>query len=119
MRVQNPVRLDDHSEPQPDLVVAKARADFYRDAHPGPPDVLLVIEVADTSAEVDRVEKAPLYIRSGIPEVWVVDLSARQVDVYRTPTRGGFAEHETVGLGGLLRPRAIPQIELHAHDVIV
>ena len=119
LRVQDPVRLDDHSEPQPDLVVAKARADFYRDAHPGPPDVLLVIEVANTSAEVDRVEKVPLYGRSGIPEVWVVDLSTRQVDVYRTPTSGGYVEHETVGLGGSLRPRAIPQIELHAHDVIV
>lgn len=119
VRVQDPVRLDDRSEPQPDLVVVKARADFYRDAHPGPPDVLLVIEVADTSAEVNRLEKVPLYSRSGIPEVWVVDLSTGQIEVYRAPTSGGYAEHETVRRGGSLRPGAIPQIELHAHDVIV
>ena len=98
--------------------MVKARDDFYRDA-PGPTDVLLVIAVADTSAEIDRVEKVPLYSRSGIPEVWVVDLSARQIEVYRTPTSGGYVEHETVRHGGSLRPRAIPQIELSADDVIV
>ena len=117
VRVQDPVRLDYRSEPQPDLAVVKARPDFYRDAHPGPPDVLLVIEVADTSAEIDRVEKVPLYARAGIPEVWVVDLSTGQIEVYRTPTSGGYAEHETVHHGGSLRPVAIPRMELSADGV--
>lgn len=119
MRVQDPVRLDDRSEPQPDLAVVKARDDFYRDAHPGPADILLVIEVADTSAEIDRVEKVPLHSRSGIPEVWVVDLSAQQIEVYRTPTSGGYLEHEAVRHGESLRPRAILQVEIRAGDVIV
>jgi hypothetical protein len=119
VRVQDPVRLDDYSEPQPDLVVVKARADFYRDAHPGPADVLLVIEVADTSAELDRADKVPLYSRSGIPEVWVVDLSARQIDVYRAPTSDGYLAHDTVRPGGSLRPGALPQLDLSADDVIV
>jgi Uma2 family endonuclease len=118
VRVQDPVRLDHRSEPQPDLVVVKARADFYRNAHPGPSDVLLVIEVADTSAEIDRVEKVPLYGRSGIPEVWVVDLSTGQIEVYCAPTSSGYAEHETVRHGGSLRPGAIPHIELSADDVL-
>jgi Uma2 family endonuclease len=118
VRVQDPVRLDDRSEPQPDLVVVKARDDFYRDAHPGPADVLLVIEVADTSTEINRVEKVPLYGRSGIPETWVVDLSARQIEVYRAPTSGGYDEHDTVRHGGSLRPNAIPQVKLPANIVI-
>ena len=118
VRVQDPVRLDDRSEPQPDLAVVRARDDFYRDAHPGPADVLLVIEVADTSTEIDRVEKVPLYSRSGIPEVWVIDLGASHIEVYRTPTSGGYAAHETVRRGESLRPSTMPQIEIPADAAI-
>lgn len=117
VRIQDPVRLDRHSEPQPDLAVVSARPDFYREAHPGPDDVLLLIEVADSSAELDRVDKVPLYGRSGIPEVWVVDLNAQQVDVYTGPTTDGYERHETVGAGGSLRPCAIPGLDLRVDDV--
>src|SRR5207249_12204402 len=61
VRIQDPVQLDDYSEPEPDVVVVKARADFYHDAHPRSSDVVLLIEVADTSAGSDRAEKIPLY----------------------------------------------------------
>jgi len=111
--------LDDYSEPQPDVAVVKARADFYRDAHPRGADVLLVIEVADTSLESDRAEKVPLYAKSGIPEVWIVDLNAGRVEVYRGPTSGGYQHHETISRGGSLRPVALGQIELAADQVIL
>ncbi len=69
IRVRNPIVLSRHSEPQPDLAVLKLRTDFYAEKHPGPSDVLLVVEVADTSADYDRLTKVALYARAGIPEV--------------------------------------------------
>lgn len=118
LRIQDPVRLDDYSEPQPDVVVVKARADFYRHAHPTAQDVLLLIEVGDTSVESDRSEKVPLYARSGVPEVWVVDLIASRVDVFRVPTGDGYLEHESVASGAVMRPRTLPQLEIPADQII-
>ena len=91
--VQDPIELGEHSEPQPDLAVLRFKAHFYRDAHPGPEDVLLVVEVADTSADVDRGVKVPLYARAGIPETWVIDLTDRTIDVYGAPGHAAYAEH--------------------------
>jgi Uma2 family endonuclease len=119
LRVQDPVQLDDYSEPQPDLALVKPRGDFYRDAHPRPAEVLLLIEVADTSVEIDRAEKIPLYAASGVPEVWIVDLNAGHVDVYRDPASGGYQTHETVVRGGSLRPAALSQVELSADSLIL
>jgi Uma2 family endonuclease len=119
LRIQHPVQLDDYSEPQPDLALVKPRGDFYRDGHPRATDVLLLIEVADTSVEIDRAEKIPLYAASGVPEVWLVDLNANHVDVYRDPTRSAYLKHETAMRGGSLRPAALSHIELSADDVIL
>lgn len=88
--VQNPLHLGPHSEPQPDLALLRQRTDFYAEAHPGPDDVLLVIEVAETSAEYDRTVKIPLYARAGIPTVWVVELSTEQIEVYTEPSPEGY-----------------------------
>lgn len=85
---QNPLRLDDISEPEPDLAILRPRADFYMTAHPGPADVLLVIEVADTSLAYDLGTKVPLYARHGIPEVWVIDAATRLTRVFRQPVGG-------------------------------
>jgi Uma2 family endonuclease len=82
---QNPVVLDEHSEPQPDIAVLKPRDDFYTKAHPGPEDVLLLVEVADSSAHYDRSVKIPLYARANITEVWLVDLPQKRLEVYRLP----------------------------------
>jgi Uma2 family endonuclease len=91
VRVQNPIRLDEHSEPKPDVALLRPRADFYKSAHPRPADVLLIIEVADTSLRYDREIKVPLYARYGIPELWVVDLSGRNLTRYRDPREGTYA----------------------------
>jgi Uma2 family endonuclease len=88
--VQNPVRLDDFSEPQPDVALLKPRADFYSHAHPAVADVLLVVEVAETTIGYDRQVKVPLHARAGVPEVWVVDLAGEVVETYAQPREGAY-----------------------------
>ena len=83
--VQNPVILNDLTEPQPDIVILRARDDFYKKALPGPEDVMLVIEVADSTLEYDRDEKVPRYAQMRIPEVWLVDVNDQQVTFYAQP----------------------------------
>jgi Uma2 family endonuclease len=88
--VQDPVALDDFSEPEPDLMLLRPQTDFYADSHPTA-DVFLVIEVCDTSFAADREKKVPLYARSGVPEVWLVDLEERRVLVFDGPANGRYA----------------------------
>lgn len=90
--VQGPVVLNDRTELYPDLALLAGRPDFYSQSHPGPADVLLVVEVADTSGAYDRGIKVPRYARAGIAEVWVVDLPARAVDVYRQPAADAYRD---------------------------
>ena len=116
--VQGPVRLEDHSEPQPDLMLLRSRADFYASNHPGPGDVLLLVEVSDTSTEYDREVKLPLYARYGIAEVWLVGLEAEAIEVYRAPTAQGYQEVSQAGRGHRISPIAFPQLELAAADII-
>jgi Uma2 family endonuclease len=91
---QNPVVLGGLSAPQPDLALLRYRDDYYAQAHPGPADVLLLIEVADTSLAYDRDTKLPLYARFRVPEVWVVDIAGRHLDIRRDPE----ADHYTTQL---------------------
>ncbi len=94
--VQNPVRLDDFSEPQPDLALLRPNPDFYRTAHPGPREVLLVIEVSDSSLRYDRDLKFPLYARAGIAEAWLVDLDGRALSRHTDPAPNGYQTVERV-----------------------
>ena len=88
---QNPVRLSQYSEPQPDLALLRRREDFYRERHPRAEDVLLIVEVAASSLRFDRKTKLPLYARHGIPEMWLVDLGGRRLVRYRGPQHGSYA----------------------------
>ena len=116
--VQNPIRLDDRSEPEPDFAVLRRRTDFYRTGErPGPADVLLLIEVADTSLRFDRAVKLPLYARAGIPEVWIVDLRQRAVDVHRAPRDGRYTQVTTIGAGGVLNPVLAPEARITFEQV--
>lgn len=83
--VQDPIKLKDNSEPQPDLVLLKPRADFYSTQHPQPEDILLLIEVADSSIDYDRNVKIPLYAENKIQEVWLVNLNQYCLEVYQKP----------------------------------
>ena len=85
--VQNPIRLAEHSEPQPDVALLTPRPDYYGNSHPEPGDILLLIEVTETSESYDRAVKVPLYARYGVQEVWLVDLAEDVVVVYRQPGR--------------------------------
>ena len=86
--VQNPVRLGDRSEPQPDIAVLKDGK--YMDALPTADDVLLIVEVSDTALDYDRDVKLALYARHGIPEVWLLDVNAGELTVYREPAEGQY-----------------------------
>ena len=118
VNVQNPVVLDDHSEPQPDITVLKLRSDWYTTAHPGPADVLLLIEVMDTTAERDREMKTPLYARSGIAEVWLVDLDADVIEILREPGPDGYASVRTAARGDKLTPLHLASVTLEAADIL-
>jgi Uma2 family endonuclease len=93
VRVQNPIVLDDSSEPQPDFTLLRKPWHGYPEAHPRPPDVYLVIEVADSSLEFDLGAKLELYARAGIREFWVVDLTSKRVLVHRSPGDGTGESH--------------------------
>ncbi len=106
---QNPVQLGEESEPQPDVSVLRPREDYYADAHPTPDDVLLLVEISDTSLAFDRQTKVPMYARHGIAVVWLVDLQNRAVEVYEQPLEGVYervhvlrgaasVEHDALGL---------------------
>ena len=118
VRVQNPVRLNQYSEPQPDLALLQPRADFYRTRHPGPTDVYLLVEVADTSAEIDRRVKLPLYARAGVPEVWLLNLNLDAILVHRDPSPEGYRTVQTLRRGERLAPLAFPERELAVNDLL-
>lgn len=94
--VQNPVRLDDGSEPEPDIALLRPRADDYATAIAGADDVLLIVEIADSSLRDDRAVKAPLYAEGGIPEYWIVNLVERVVEVHRQPAGGRYVQTRRV-----------------------
>jgi Uma2 family endonuclease len=116
--VQNPIQLGERSELQPELVLLQPRADFYASAHPGPGDVLLVVEVAETSAGVDRGVKIPLYARARIPEVWLVALAGESIEIYRRPTVQGYQGVQQIGRGGRVAPEAVPELEVDVDGIL-
>lgn len=118
VRVQGPVRLDTYNEPQPDITILRPRDDFYRPGHPHPADVLLVIEVAETSLRYDRDVKAPLYARAGIVEYWLADLTGRTVTCHASPQEGRFRETTVHGSGESLSPRSLPGIAIAVEDLV-
>lgn len=110
--VQSPVRLSDLSEPEPDAAVLRPRQDDYSERHPGPSDVLLVIEVADATVAYDREEKALLYALAGITEYWLLNIQADEVEVYRRPSPDGYRDVRKHGRSGVLHPVASPGLEV-------
>ena len=118
VRVQNPVVLGEYSEPQPDLALLRPRADFYASGLPTPEEILLLVEVAETSADLDRRVKAPLYARSGVQEFWLVDLEGDTVTVYRDPAPSGYGAVRVVGRSEELAPSAFPNRSLAAAAIL-
>jgi Uma2 family endonuclease len=117
VRRQNPVRLGNHSEPQPDICVEKPRALPYSQSHPGPEDVLLVIEVADHTLQYDKDIKLPLYARYGIPEVWIVDLKNRQLEVYTAPQDEAYQKSQRLRGTDKVIPHLLPDITVNVEVI--
>jgi Uma2 family endonuclease len=109
--VQSPLRLDPFNEPQPDLMLLRPRADFYASGHPTATDVLLLVEVADSSLAHDRGPKLALYARHGVPEVWIVDLAGRAVEIFRGPGPQGYAKRRRV-TKGMATPILVPRLDI-------
>jgi Uma2 family endonuclease len=118
VRGQNPVRLGQHSQPQPDIALVQPRDDFYVHGHPEPEDVLLLIEVSESSLTYDRDVKLPLYARAGIVEVWLVALLPQVVEVYRVPSESGYGEKRTLRRGDSLAPLNLPDAVLSIESIL-
>jgi len=116
--VQDPIVVDEASEPQPDIAVLRFRQDSYRTVHPQAADVLLVIEVAETSVEYDLRVKIPLYARAGIPEAWLVRLLDGSIEIYRDPAVTGYREMRTLRAGDSAAPRAFPDLALTVAEIL-
>lgn len=115
---QDPLHVDEYSEPQPDLMLLKPAKDDYTSRHPQPEDVHLLIEVADASLEFDRAEKLPIYGRAGIPEAWILDLRGETVEVYREPNFSGYGSHQTLRAGDAASPLAFPAVVVHVAELL-
>lgn len=116
---QDPVVLGDLSEPQPDLALLRPSPDFYAGEHPKPEDILLLIEVADTTLAYDREVKIPIYARYGVPEVWIADLNGAAVEVYRQPEADGYAEVERLeDPRAIVSPRLLPRLRLRVKALV-
>ncbi len=115
---QNPVRLGDWSEPQPDVKLLSWRDDLYAEAAPVAADVLLLVEIADTSARYDRRVKAPLYARHGIREYWILDLPGKILEVYCQPGPDGYAEVRRLRRGDSIAPEALPDVVFAVSDLL-
>lgn len=115
--VQDPIRVGNRSEPQPDLTLLRPRADDYAGGHPGPEDVLLVVEVADTSQAYDRDVKIPFYASAGIPEAWLADIAEKAFEVHRKPGPAGYSEVRRVSRGQSVAPAAFPEVALPVDEI--
>ena len=118
VQVQNPVAADPYSEPQPDLMLLAHRDDYYDFDHPGPGDVLLLVEVAASSLDYDRHTKVPFYALSGIREVWIVDLEADRIETYSNPEAGNYRNTKRYVPGDTLAPSALPDLRVAVSALI-
>ena len=118
VRAQNPLRLDDHSVPQPDIMLLRRRDDLYRTGPPRPADVLLLIEVSDSTLSFDQNQKLPQYAAAGIPEVWIVNRPDRRVESYADPDGDEYATVRHYGAGERIAPRAFPDVMLDVDRII-
>ncbi|HHW85982.1 MAG TPA: Uma2 family endonuclease [Chloroflexi bacterium] len=115
--IQDPIHLDDFSEPEPDLALLRPRADYYMRSLPQPTDILLIIEVADSSLAYDRTVKMPLYARAGIAEAWIINLIDRWIEVYRDPSPVGHTTMLKILPGRAIAPQAFADVIVAVDDL--
>lgn len=118
LRIQCPLIVGEHQEPQPDVALVRYRPDGYLTGHPRAAGALLVIEVADTSLVDDRERKMPLYARASIPEPWLVNLPGNGIEVHRDPRGGHYADVRTARRGETITPLAFPDLTLRVDEIL-
>ncbi len=114
---QGPLRIDEYSEPEPDLLLLRPPWKRYTKAHPIPGDVFLLIEVSDSSLVYDRTKKLALYARAGIADFWIVNISQRQIEIYREPTYLGY-ESKQIVKDGHVAPAAFPDAKIDVTELL-
>jgi Uma2 family endonuclease len=118
IRTQNPIVLSDFSEPQPDVTLLKRRDDFYRTVNATAKDVLLTMEVSDTTAKFDRDIKFPRYAENGIQEAWLIDLENDRVEIHTQPTAKGYKLVKILHRGDIAESMVLPEIKLAVDDIL-
>jgi Uma2 family endonuclease len=118
LSVQNPVQLDDETLLQPDIAILRVRGDYYNKQHPSPEDVLLLIEVSDTTLQYDRRVKRRLYGAANIIEYWIADLSKSRIEVYSEPLPDGYRTMTLYAPGETLSPSAFPDVMLNVDELL-
>jgi Uma2 family endonuclease len=112
VRVQLPIKVDDYSEPEPDFALVRQPWEGHPNAHPKPRDVLLLVEVSDSSLDYDRGAKRELYARAAVREFWIVDLTTNSVLVHRDPKDGVYGSVASVDMSGTLHVEALPGVAI-------
>ena len=115
---QGPLMLPQFGAPQPDILVLKRRDDFYRSANPTAADVLLLIEVSDSTLVQDRDTKGPMYAAAGIPDYWIVNLVDSALLVYRRPVDGAYRSEQVLGREDTIQPLAFPDVSIAVADIL-
>ena len=114
---QNPIHIDEHNEPEPDIALLKPREDFYAEKHPAPDDVLLVIEVSDSTLEYDRETKKNLFAEAGIKEFWLINLRDNTIETYSDPSKGIYYQMQIFGRGEIVRSKNNDKISLEVNKI--
>jgi Uma2 family endonuclease len=110
VRAQGTVVLDRFSAPQPDIAVLRKKDDFYAGKNPGPADILLIVEVAESSLEYDRTVKAALYAIAGIPEYWIADLQSGRLICHLNPAQDVYRVAREFHPGDQVTPQLLPEL---------
>lgn len=118
VRTQDPIQLDEFSEPEPDLAIVQGSILDYANQHPRPDQVYLVVEVADSTLKQDCEIKDKLYAQAGIADYWVVDLNHRQLHIFRDPTPQGYTRHLILAEPNQASPLAFPDRAIALTDIL-
>ncbi|HLO87172.1 MAG TPA: Uma2 family endonuclease, partial [Nostocaceae cyanobacterium] len=116
--VQNPVKLNERSEPEPDISVLKLDPLDYADHHPTPSEIYLLIEVADSSLKFDCEIKAQAYSQAGIKDYWVLDVVERQLYVFREPTEEGYLNKVILKEDAIISPLEFPDLHISVSEIL-
>jgi Uma2 family endonuclease len=116
--IQDPVKLNERSEPEPDVAVVKIDPLDYADHHPTPSEVYLIIEVADSSLKLDCETKAKAYSKAGIIDYWVLDVVSRQLHVFCQPTEDGYQSQEIFAEDGTISPLEFPDLQIGVFEML-